>query len=74
MEVIEFCPINKRNKCTDEIDGQMHRCQWYMPFTSTDKDGKTTKTWRCAFAWVPILQIEALQLMREMRVNIPIAH
>lgn len=64
MDVVEMCPINKRNVCTQEVDGKIHRCKWLMMFTATDNDGKQIESWRCAVTWVPLLQIETLQLMR----------
>ena len=34
------------------------RCPLYQSYKITGTDGKVTEEWKCAIAWMPILQIE----------------
>ncbi len=34
------------------------RCPLYQSYPIMDSDGKTVEEWKCAIAWMPILQIE----------------
>lgn len=62
MQVIEICPLGKR--CTEEVDGNIERCKWYMCFRVTDQNGKIGEDWQCAQTWIPVLQAELLEMMR----------
>lgn len=62
MQVIEFCPLGKR--CSEEVDGNIERCRWYMCFRVTNQEGKIGEDWQCAHTWIPVLQAELLEMMR----------
>lgn len=64
MDIIETCPMDSNKKCSEEKNGCLYRCKWFMPFNETDKDGNNLEKWNCAVAWVPLLQIEELSLIR----------
>ena len=63
LEVELTCPLG--STCEEVKDGKIHRCMWY-----TKVVGKNPQTeeqideWKCAIAWMPILQIETSQTNR----------
>ena len=50
------CPLGAT--CEEVKDNQVHRCHWYTEMTGQDAQGNDHNTWRCAMAWMPILQVE----------------
>lgn len=70
MKVIEACPMGMM--CTEEVDGNIERCKWYMCFRVTDQNGKSGEDWQCAMTWNAVLQAELLDMMRQqMKENKP---
>ena len=63
LEVELTCPLG--STCEEVKDGKIHRCMWY-----TKVVGKNPQTeeqideWKCAIAWMPILQVETSQTNR----------
>ena len=57
IEVEITCPLG--STCEEVKDGKIHRCAWYTCVVGTDPNtGKGVDEWKCAMAWMPLLQIE----------------
>ena len=56
VDVQLTCPLG--SKCEEIVEGQFRRCAWYTEMTGQDAQGNDHNTWRCAMAWMPILQVE----------------
>ena len=68
MEVKTTCPFG--SECETAKDGHIERCALYIEMRGQDETGKEHDTWRCSFAWQPILQIEVAGTSRRMAASI----
>ena len=51
------CPLG--HKCVSEKDGTIEYCNWYVKIRGKDpQSSQEIDEYRCAIAWLPILQIE----------------
>ena len=63
MKITLTCPLG--STCEEIKDNKMHRCAWY-----TQMQGKNPQSeemideWRCAIAFMPMLQVEMSQTNR----------
>lgn len=63
MKINLTCPLG--STCEEIKDNKMHRCAWY-----TQMQGKNPQSeemideWRCAIAFMPMLQVEMSQTNR----------
>lgn len=51
------CPLG--SKCVDvTVDGIVQRCAWHTNIQGVNpQDGSEMNTWKCAIAWIPVLQV-----------------
>lgn len=53
-----LCPFNS-GKCSKVIDEDtIEHCPLHIEMRGKDATGKDHDTWKCAIAWMPLLQIE----------------
>ena len=51
------CPLG--NTCSKAVaDDTIEHCPWHVEMRGKDATGEDHDTWRCAIAWLPILQVE----------------
>ena len=63
MDIEITCPLG--SKCEEIRDNRVHRCAWYTCIKGKDPQSEETlDEWRCAIAWMPILQVETAQTNR----------
>ena len=56
MEETITCPLG--SQCTEIKDNKIYRCAWHTKMAGIDASGESHDEWRCAMAWMPILQTE----------------
>jgi hypothetical protein len=63
-DVIITCPLG--SKCEEIKDNKIHRCAWYTKIVGTDPQDskKEYDDWKCAIAWMPILDLEVANINR----------
>jgi hypothetical protein len=58
-----ICPLGSR--CEEIKDGVIVRCAWYTRLIGKDPQSEREyDEWRCAIAWLPIMQVEVAQTNR----------
>ena len=58
------CPLGAT--CQTETEEVITRCHWYVKLQGNDpQTGESRDEWGCAMSWMPILQIEGSQQMRQ---------
>jgi len=63
IEVELTCPLG--STCEEIKDNKIHRCMWYTKIVGKDPQSEEEyDEWKCAIAWMPILQIEMAQTNR----------
>ena len=62
MKIIVECPLG--GQCEKTTDEGLHRCAWYVHLRGKDPQGQEVDDWRCAMAWMPILQTETAMTNR----------
>jgi len=63
IETRIICPLGSR--CEEIKDGALMRCAWYVKLIGKDPQSEETyDEWRCAIAWLPIMQVEVAQTNR----------
>ena len=63
VEIKTVCPLG--SKCEEVNDGVIHRCAWYTKLIGKDPQSeKEMDEWRCAIAWLPVMQVEVAQTNR----------
>ena len=63
IEIELTCPLG--STCEEIKDGKIHRCMWYTKIVGKDPQSEEEyDDWKCAIAWLPILQIEMAQTNR----------
>ena len=55
-ETIITCPLG--SECREIRDNKVYQCRWYVEIAGTDMQGNEHNEWKCAIAWMPILQLE----------------
>lgn len=57
------CPLG--SQCTKMIDDDtIERCAWHVKLQGIDAQGEKHDDWRCALAWLPILNINVADASR----------
>jgi len=57
------CPLG--SKCEEIKDNVLMRCAWFTKLVGKDPQSeKEIDEWRCAIAWLPIMQVEIAQTNR----------
>lgn len=63
IETRIICPLG--SKCEEIKDAVLMRCAWYTKLVGKDPQSEQEiDEWRCAIAWLPIMQIEVAQTNR----------
>jgi hypothetical protein len=63
MERVMTCPLG--SQCEEIKDGQIHQCHWYTKVVGKNpQSNEELDEYRCAIAWMPVLQIEMSQTNR----------
>ena len=63
LEVELTCPLG--STCEEVKDGKIHRCIWYTKVIGKHPQSEEhIEDWKCAIAWMPILQVEMSQTNR----------
>ncbi len=63
MEFKYVCPLG--GKCEEIRDNALTRCAWYVKLVGKDPQSeKELEEWRCAIAWLPVMQVEVAQTNR----------
>lgn len=62
MNIIVECPLG--GACEKTTDEGLHRCAWYVHLRGKDPQDQEVDEWRCAMAWMPILQTETAMTNR----------
>lgn len=63
MEIEITCPLG--SECEEIRDNKMLRCAWYTEVNGRRPDSdEVIKEWRCAIAFMPLLQVEMSQTNR----------
>ena len=63
VEIRTICPLG--SKCEEVKDGAIMRCAWYTRLVGNDPQSHVEyDDWRCAIAWLPIMQVEVAQTNR----------
>ena len=63
LEVELTCPLG--STCEEVKDGKIHRCAWYTKVVGKNPQSEEQiDEWKCAIAWMPILQVEMSQTNR----------
>ena len=64
------CPLGaKCEEVKTDTDGTqvMHRCDWYVRLRGKHpQSNEELDEWKCAIAWMPILQLEGAQMSRQV--------
>ena len=63
IQEVAICPLG--SKCEEIRDNVLYRCAWFVKLVG--KDPQSTKEideWRCAIAWLPLMQVEVAQTNR----------
>lgn len=68
MEIKVTCPLG--SECEKAKDGYIERCAWYVEMQGKDATGKDHDEWRCALAWLPILQVEVAGTNRQVAASV----
>jgi hypothetical protein len=67
IDVEIFCPLG--STCEEIKDGKIVRCMWYTEVVGKNPQSEEElNEWRCAMAWMPMLQIEMSQTNRGQTV------
>lgn len=63
IETRIICPLG--SKCEEIKDQTLVRCAWFTKLVGKDPQSeKEIDEWRCAIAWLPIMQVEVAQTNR----------
>jgi len=63
LKVELTCPLG--STCEEVKDGKIHRCIWYTKIVGKNPQSEEQiDEWKCAIAWMPILQVEMSQTNR----------
>jgi hypothetical protein len=63
LEIQITCPLGSR--CEGIKDNVPFRCSWYVRLVGKDPQStKEVDEWRCAIAWLPLMQVEIAQTNR----------
>jgi len=63
MERVMTCPLG--SQCEEIKDGKIHQCHWYTKIVGKNpQSNEELDEYRCAIAWMPLLQIEMSQTNR----------
>jgi hypothetical protein len=63
MEITQTCPLG--STCEEIKDNKMHRCAWYTQIQGKNPQSEEViDEWRCAIAFMPMLQVEMSQTNR----------
>ena len=63
MEIKITCPLG--STCEEIKDNKMHRCSWYTQIQGKNPQSEEViDEWRCAIAFMPMLQVEMSQTNR----------
>jgi len=68
IDVVITCPLG--STCEEIVDGKIHRCAWYTEMKGTDAQGEEHNDWKCAMAWMPILQVEVAGTQRGVAASV----
>ena len=68
IDVVITCPLG--STCEEIVRGKIHRCAWYTEMKGTDASGEDCNQWKCAMAWMPILQTEVAGTQRGVAASI----
>lgn len=68
-EIVMTCPLGSEcEEIRNDKDNvpKIHRCMWYTKVIGTDpqNSNKEYDDWKCAIAWMPILQLEVANINR----------
>ena len=63
MKINLTCPLG--STCEEIKDNKMHRCAWYTQIQGKNPQSEEViDEWRCAIAFMPMLQVEMSQTNR----------
>jgi|SaaInlV_100m_DNA_2_1039680.scaffolds.fasta_scaffold09646_4 hypothetical protein len=63
MEIVKTCPLG--SQCEEIKDGKIHQCHWWTKVVGKNPQShEELDEYRCAIAWMPVLQIEMSQTNR----------
>ena len=63
LEIETTCPLG--STCEEVKDGKIHRCAWYTKIVGKNPQSEEhIDEWKCAIAWLPMLQVEMSQTNR----------
>ena len=68
MDIKLTCPFG--SVCSEIKDNKLHRCHLYTEMKGCDAQGNEHDQWRCALAWMPILQVESSSTNRSVAAAI----
>lgn len=68
IDVVITCPLG--STCEEIVGGKIHRCGWYTEMKGIDANGEDQNDWKCAMAWMPILQVEVAGTQRGVAASI----
>lgn len=62
--ILYSCPLG--HSCQTETETEIRRCMWYIHLRGKDPQSeKEIDEWSCAMSFMPLLQIESSQQMRQ---------
>jgi len=64
IEETTSCPLG--HSCTSVIEGKLDRCAWHVRMRGKTATGDDTDEYRCAMAWMPVVQVEVAAAQRDV--------
>ena len=60
------CPLGSKCEEVETRNGEqvLVTCPWYTKIQGVDPQGNDVDEWKCAMAWMPMLQVESSQTNR----------
>jgi len=68
IEIVPTCPWG--SDCETIKDNKVYRCQLYTEMKGKDASGEDQNSWKCAMAWMPILQTEVSGTNRQVAASV----
>lgn len=63
VKQVVICPLG--SKCEEIKSDTLYRCAWFVKLVGKDPQSeKEIDEWRCAMAWMPLMQVEVSQTNR----------